>query len=143
MMINFRIENAAKALRNPRVVLAALIVNFVVSPPLAGFLSAGGKPFTVPLYNVALGHHPRRAYALASLGVVSGAWAGLFTLWQASLRRYQFDKQLALYLFVIIVLTALIVERVWTARLNRIVTYVIAPILVFIGVRFLWMALIV
>jgi len=35
MMINFRIESAAKALRNPRVVLAALTINFVISPPLA------------------------------------------------------------------------------------------------------------
>jgi len=39
MMINFRIENAAKALRNPKVVLAALIINFVVSPPLAALIA--------------------------------------------------------------------------------------------------------
>ncbi|RMF49514.1 MAG: arsenic resistance protein, partial [Anaerolineae bacterium] len=39
MMINFRIENAAKALRNPRVVLAALVINFVISPPLAALFA--------------------------------------------------------------------------------------------------------
>ena len=39
MMINFRIENAAKSLRNPKVVLAALILNFVVSPPLAALFA--------------------------------------------------------------------------------------------------------
>ncbi|HFD39253.1 MAG TPA: hypothetical protein ENJ31_05325, partial [Anaerolineae bacterium] len=39
MMINFRIENAARALRNPKVVLAALIINFVISPPLAALFA--------------------------------------------------------------------------------------------------------
>jgi len=39
MMINFRIESAAKALRNPRVVLAALVINFVISPPLAALFA--------------------------------------------------------------------------------------------------------
>ena len=39
MMINFRIENAAKALRNPKVALAALVINFVISPPLAALFA--------------------------------------------------------------------------------------------------------
>jgi ACR3 family arsenite efflux pump ArsB len=39
MMINFRIENAAKALRSPKVVLAALVINFVISPPLAALFA--------------------------------------------------------------------------------------------------------
>ena len=42
-------------------------------------------------------------------------------------------------LFVVIVLTALAVERIWTPKLSRIVSYVVAPILVVVGVRFLWM----
>jgi len=37
--------------------------------------------------------------------------------------------------------TALIVQRFWTPRLNQWVTWVIAPILVLVGIRFLWMAL--
>lgn len=112
-----------------------------LSGALAGFLSAGGKPFTVPLYNAALGHHPRRAYALATLGVVSGAWVGLLA--QVALGQFisQRDLLLAVYLFVIIVLTALAVERFWTQKLNRVVTLVIAPILILVGARFLWMAL--
>ena len=107
---------------------------------LAGLISAGGKPFTVPLYNAALGHHPRQAYALASLGVVSGAWIALTT--QVALGEYisQQSLLLAIYLFVVIVLTALIVNRYWTQKLNRIVTLVIAPLLVLVGIRFLMMA---
>lgn len=112
-----------------------------LSGALAGLLSAGGKPFTVPLYNAALGRHPRRAYALASLGVVSGAWVALLTQVAVGRPLDQGNLLLALYLFVIIVLTALVVERFWTPKLNRIVTYIIAPILVVIGARFLWMVL--
>lgn len=39
MMINFKIEHAVKAFRNPKVVLAALIINFVISPPLAALFA--------------------------------------------------------------------------------------------------------
>ncbi len=51
MMINFRIENAAKALRNPKVVLAALAINFVISPPLAALFAwlffKGSDPYLI------------------------------------------------------------------------------------------------
>lgn len=112
-----------------------------LSGVLAGWLSAGGKPFTVPLYNAALGHHPRQAYALASLGVVSGTWAAMTTQIALGHPLTQGNLLLALYLFVIIALTALAVERFWTPKLNRIVTYGIAPLLVLVGARFLWMVL--
>ncbi len=46
---------------------------------LEGLISAGGKPFVVPAYNNAMGHHPERAYAFASLGVVASSWAALAT----------------------------------------------------------------
>lgn len=105
---------------------------------LAGFLSAGGKPFTVPLYNGALGHHPRHAYALATLGVVSGAWAGLLAQISIGQTLTPDTLLLALYLFTVIVLTALGIDKMWTPKLGRMVTYVIAPILVLVGVRFLW-----
>jgi len=88
---------------------------------------------------LALGHHPRRAYALATLGVVSGAWLGLLTQVALGYPLRQDNLLLALYLFVVIALTALAVERFWTPQLNRIVTYIIAPILVLVGARFLWM----
>jgi len=51
MMINFRLENATKALRNPKVVLAALAINFVISPPLAALFAhlffSGGDPYLI------------------------------------------------------------------------------------------------
>jgi len=51
----------------------------------------------------------------------------------------QGDLLLAVYLFAVIALTALAVERVWSERLNRVVTLIIAPILVAVGLRFLLM----
>jgi len=107
---------------------------------LAGLISAGGKPFTVPLYNAALGHHPRQAYALASVGVVSGAAMALATQVALGESISQQSLLLAVYLFIVIVLTALIVNRFWTQKLNRIVTLVIAPLLALVGIRFLMMA---
>ncbi len=76
---------------------------------------------------------------LRALGVVSGAWVGLLTQVALGHPLDQGNLLLALYLFVVIVLTALAVERFWTPKLNRIMIYAIAPLLVLIGARFLWM----
>ncbi len=46
---------------------------------LTGLISAGGKPFSVPIYNWVMGHHPQRAYAMASVGVAAAAWSALGT----------------------------------------------------------------
>ena len=108
-----------------------------LSGAAVGLLSAGGKPFTVPLYNVALGHHPRQAYAHASLAVVSGAWAALFTQVGLGHPLEKGSLLLALYLFTVIGLTALAVGKLWTPKLNRIVTLVVGPLLVAVGVKFL------
>ena len=108
---------------------------------LVGLISAGGKPFTIPLYNAALGHHPRQAYALAALGVVSGAWAALASQVALGHAIPQQDLLLAIYLFSVIVLTALAVHRFWSQKLNRIVVWTVAPLLVLVGVRFMVMAM--
>lgn len=108
---------------------------------LAGLLSAGGKPFTAPVYNAALGHHPRQAYALSTLGVVSGTLSAVMTQIVLGHPLAERDLLLAIYLFTIIGLTALVVERIWTPKLNRIVTLLIAPLLILVGARFLWMVL--
>ena len=107
---------------------------------LSGFLSAGGKPFKVPVYNWALGHHPRRAYALAALGVSTATWAAIGA--QIAVGRFlsPADLWLALYEFVIITLTALGVAKFWSPKLNKIVALIVAPILALVGIRFLWMA---
>ena len=108
---------------------------------LAGFLSAGGKPFAVPAYNNAMGHHPQRAYAFASLGVAVAAWSALVAQAAFIAVPVGSDLLLAFYEFVLITLVALLVQKVWSAKLNKIVNLTIAPILVLVGIRFLIVAL--
>lgn len=71
MMINFKIENAAKALRNPKVVLAALVINFVISPPLAAlfahFFFHGQDPYLIAGFTLKV--------TVAGSGMVA-AWTG-------------------------------------------------------------------
>jgi len=104
---------------------------------LAGFLSAGGKPFKVPVYNWILGHHPQRAYAMASVGVSVAAWSALTAQVAVGQPIAAGDLGLAIYEFIIITLVALGIERIWTPHLNKIVTWIIAPILVLVGIRFI------
>jgi uncharacterized membrane protein YfcA len=108
---------------------------------LMGLLSAGAKVFQVPLYNAALGRHPKQAYALAALGVSISAPVALATQIGLGATLTLSQILLALYLFVIIVGTALIVQHFWTPKLNQVVTWIIVPILVLVGVRFLMLAL--
>ncbi len=105
---------------------------------LAGLLSAGGKPFTVPIYNWALGHHPQRSYALAALGVSTAVWVALATQIAVGVTIPAKDLTLAAYEFVVITLTALLVSRFWSPRLSRIVSLIVAPLLILVGIRFLW-----
>jgi uncharacterized membrane protein YfcA len=109
---------------------------------LTGLLSAGGKVFQVPLYNAALGRHPKQAYALAALSVAVAAPVALAAQIGVGVSLTAAQVLLALYLFALIVGVALIVQRFWTPKLNQWVTWVIAPILVLVGARFLWMALV-
>lgn len=108
---------------------------------LTGFLSAGGKPFKVPVYNWVLGHHPQKAYAMASVGVSVAAWSALGTQVAVGHSIAAGELGLAIYEFIIITLVALGIERFWTPRLNQIVTWVIAPILLLVGMRFILMGL--
>lgn len=104
---------------------------------LTGFLSAGGKPFKVPIYNWILGHHPQRAYAMASVGVSVAAWSALAAQVAVGQSISSGGLGLAIYEFIIITLVALGIERIWTPRLNQIVTWIIAPLLVLVGIRFI------
>ena len=107
---------------------------------LTGFLSAGGKPFTVPAYNNAMGHHPSDAYAFASLGVAAASWSALATQFGLVAVVPLADLALGLYEFVLVALVALLVNRLWSEKLNRIVNLVIAPVLILVGVRFFILA---
>jgi uncharacterized membrane protein YfcA len=104
---------------------------------LAGFISAGGKPFAIAAYNNAMGHHPQRAYAFASLGVVAAAWSAIVTqaifIGLPSLS----ELGLALYEFVLVTIVALIVNTFWSEKLNKIVNLTIAPILILVGLKFI------
>lgn len=108
---------------------------------LTGLISAGGKPFTVPIYNWAMGHHPQRAYALASVGVTAAAWSAVGAQVAVGTPLAAADLALAAYAFILVTLTALGVSRFWTPKLNQVVTWIIAPLLVLVGARFLMMAL--
>jgi uncharacterized membrane protein YfcA len=106
---------------------------------LAGFISAGGKPFAVPAYNNAMGHHPQRAYAFASLGVAAAVWSALATQIAFVAAPSTAAILLALYEFVLVTGVALAVSRFWSEKLNRIVNWAVAPILIAVGARFLIM----
>lgn len=108
---------------------------------LTGLLSAGAKVFQVPFFNMALGRHPKQAYALAALGVSVAAPVALAT--QIGLGSALTVNQilLALYEFVLVVGVALVVKRFWTPKLNQVVNWIISPILILVGIRFLLMVL--
>jgi len=108
---------------------------------LAGLISAGGKPFAVPAYNNAMGHHPQRAYAFASLGVVAATWAAIATQIAFVALPATSDILLALYEFILVTAVALVVNRFWSQKLNKVVNLAIAPILIVVGIRFLIMTL--
>jgi uncharacterized membrane protein YfcA len=108
---------------------------------LTGLLSAGGKPFSVPIYNWTMGHHPQRAYALATVGVTAAAWSAVGTQVATGTPIVPADLGLSVYAFILITLTALGVQRIWSPRLNQVVTWIIAPLLVLIGIRFIMLGL--
>ncbi len=107
---------------------------------LTGLLSAGGKPFKVPIYNWILGHHPQRAYALASVGVATAAWSAILTQLAVGEMLSPTALTLAVYEFIVITLTALGVQRIWTPKLGKIVAWVVSPLLILVGIRFLMVA---
>lgn len=108
---------------------------------LTGLISAGGKPFSVPIYNWIMGHHPQRAYALASVGVAAAAWSAIAVQVATGTPFAPADFGLAIYAFVLVTLTALGVNRFWSQKLNRIVTLIISPLLILIGIRFIMLGL--
>ena len=92
----------------------------------------------MPANNNAMGHHPQRAYAFASLGIVAAAWSALaMQLAFVSLP----NLLMALYEFVLVTIVALVVNRSWSQKLDKVVNLIIAPILVIVGIRFIFMAI--
>ncbi|NIA25433.1 MAG: hypothetical protein GWP04_07665 [Gammaproteobacteria bacterium] len=73
----------------------------------------------------------------APVAALSGAWAALFTQIGLGYPLEQGSLLLALYLFTVIALTALVVGKVWSPKLNHIVTLIVGPLLIGVGVKFL------
>ena len=109
---------------------------------IAGLLSAGGKPFKVPILNRWFGFPPPMAYVLSTVGVACAITAALAA--QLILAPGTITGEIAAWaLFFILSITAisLVVERFWSQMLQKYVSWAIAPILVAIGVRFLLVAI--
>ncbi len=102
---------------------------------LTGLLSAGGKPFAVPLYNRALGHHWPVAYAIATFGTIGAAiGAGLTEL---ALNGYSVPAvETALAAWAGISLFAWLTDLIWSPKLMKATTLAVAVVLLVVGIRF-------
>lgn len=109
---------------------------------IAGLLSAGGKPYKVPILNRTFGFPPPMAYMLSTVGVASAITAALLA--QLILAPGAITGEIvawAAFFIVSITAVSLVVERYWSLALQKYVSWTIAPILVIIGVRFLLVAM--
>jgi uncharacterized membrane protein YfcA len=121
---------------------ARLTPLFLLFGLIAGLLSAGGKPFKVPILNRAFGFSPPLAYMLSTVGVASAITVALVA--QLILAPGAITGEIvawAAFFVVAITAVSLVVERFWSPVLQKYVSWTIAPILVIIGVRFLLVAM--
>lgn len=102
---------------------------------LTGLLSAGGKPFAVPLYNRALGHHWPVAYAIATFGTIGAALGASLT--QLTLNGYGVpEMETALAAWAGIALFAWFTDRIWSPKLMKVTALAVAVVLFVVGIRF-------
>lgn len=102
---------------------------------LTGLISAGGKPFAVPLYNRALGHHWPVAYAIATFGTIGAAIGAGLT--QLALNGYGVPEvETALASWAGISLVAWLTDRIWSPKLMRVTALAVAVVLFLVGLRF-------
>ncbi len=102
---------------------------------LTGLISAGGKPFAIPLYNWALGHHLREAYAIATFGTI-GAALGAVLAHQALHGYHAAEVGTALAAWAGISLVAWLTDHVWSPKLMRVTAPLVALVLVLVGIKF-------
>lgn len=103
---------------------------------VTGLVSAGGKPFQVPIMVRWLKLNPNQAYILASLVTLSATIGAVLT--QLVVAPQAFAGAVAgwaLYFFASITVVALVVERFWTPKLQQVVSYIIGPLLILAGLR--------
>ncbi len=102
---------------------------------LTGLISAGGKPFTVPLYNRALGHHWPVAYAIATFGTIGAALGAGLT--QLALNGYSVPEvETALAAWAGISLFARLTDLIWSPKLMKATALAVAVVLLLVGIRF-------
>lgn len=137
-LVLVKIDPKAAAVSPP----ARLVPLFLSFGLIAGLLSAGGKPFKVPILNRWFGFPPPMAYVLSTVGVACAITAALAA--QLILAPGTITGEIAAWAaFFVLSITAvsLVVERFWSQMLQKYVSWAIAPILAVIGVRFLLVAI--
>ncbi len=119
-----------------------LVPLFLFFSVVTGMLSAGGKPFKIPILNLGFGFPLPRAYMLSSVGVAAAVASALAT--QLVIAPGSFTGEILLWsawFAVSITLVSLLVEKFWTPTLQKWVSLAISPVLVIVGVRFLLLAM--
>ncbi len=103
---------------------------------VTGLVSAGGKPFQVPILVRWLKITPNQAYIFASLATLSAAIGAVLTQLVAGPQAFAGAAAgWALYFFASITVVALVVERFWTPKLQQVVSSIVGPLLVLAGLR--------
>ena len=102
-----------------------------------GLISAGGKPFAVPLYNWAVGHKMPVAYAIGTFGTIAAAAGAVFGeyVYGNGFSAAMWTTALAIWVGVSIV--AWLTDLIWSPRLMKIVAILVALTLITIGVKFM------
>jgi hypothetical protein len=75
------------------------------------------------------------------VGVTAAAWSAIGAQIATGTPLAPADLGLAAYAFILVTLTALGVNRFWSPKLNQIVTWIISPLLILIGIRFIMLGL--
>ncbi len=102
-----------------------------------GLISAGGKPFAVPLYNWAVGHKLPVAYAIATFSAIAAA-AGAVLVEYACGKGFSSSMwETAIAIWLGVSLVAWITDRIWNPKLMKIVGILVALTLIAIGLKFL------
>jgi len=103
---------------------------------VTGLISAGGKPFQVPMMVKWLKINPNQAYILASLATLSATVGAVLTQLVVAPQAFAgVALGWVLYFFASITVIALVVERFWTPKLQQVVSYIIGPLLILAGLR--------
>ncbi len=102
---------------------------------LTGLISAGGKPFAIPLFNKALGHKMPLAYAIATFGTIGAVVGAILT--HLFVKGYSSaEVETALAAWAGISLFAWLTDHFWSPKLMKITALIVALVLFLVGVKF-------